>query len=48
MLSVCLSNHHSMKTYGGVEVQFRALSTSALDGVEYLASGPDRIIPGTH
>jgi hypothetical protein len=48
MLSVYLSNHHSMMTYWGVEVQLRALLTSVLDGLEYLASDPDRIIPGTN
>jgi hypothetical protein len=51
-LSLCLTKHHAMKTYWGVEVQLHAL-TSALDGGEWLASRPGRFTPrerapGTH
>jgi hypothetical protein len=30
--SLCLTKHHAMKTYGGVEVQLHAFLTSALHG----------------
>jgi hypothetical protein len=33
-LSLCLIKYYDMKTYGGVEVQLRALLTSAVDGDE--------------
>jgi hypothetical protein len=33
-LSLCLTKHHVMKTYWGVEVQRHAVLTSALDGGE--------------
>jgi hypothetical protein len=30
--SLCLTKYHAMKTYWGVEVQYHAFLTSALDG----------------
>jgi hypothetical protein len=52
-LSLCLTKHHAMKTYWGMEVQLHAFLTSALDGSEWSASRPDRFtprkrVPGTH
>jgi hypothetical protein len=44
-LSLCLTKHHSVKTYGGVEEQLLAL-TSALDAAEWSASRPGRFTPG--
>jgi len=44
-LSPCLTKHHAKKAYGGVEVQLHAL-ISALDGGEWTASCPDRVISG--
>jgi hypothetical protein len=35
-----------MKTYGGVDVQTRVFSTSALVGGEWSASRPGRFTPG--
>jgi hypothetical protein len=51
--TLCLTKHHSMKTYWGVEVYLHALLTSALDGGEWSASCPGRFtprerVPGTH
>jgi hypothetical protein len=34
-LSLCLTKHHTMTTYGGVEVQLHAFLTLALDGADY-------------
>jgi len=31
LLSLCLTRHHAMKTYWGVEVKLNAFLTSALD-----------------
>jgi hypothetical protein len=36
-MSLCLTKHHAMKTYWGVEVQLHAYLTSALDGGEWSA-----------
>jgi hypothetical protein len=52
-MSLCLTNHHAMKTNGGVEVYRHAFLTFALDGGEWSASRPGRftpreIFPGTH
>jgi hypothetical protein len=52
-LSLCLTMHHEMKTYWGVEVYLHAFLTSALDGGEWSASRPGRFTPkerapGTH
>jgi hypothetical protein len=44
-LSLCLTKHHAMKTYWGVEVQLHAFLTSALDGGEWSASRPGRFTP---
>jgi hypothetical protein len=32
--------HHTMMTYGGMEIQFHMFLTSLLDGGEWLASCP--------
>jgi hypothetical protein len=37
-----------MKAYGGMDVQIHIFLTSALAGVEWLASHPGRFTPGTH
>jgi hypothetical protein len=52
-LSLCLTKHHAMKTYWGVEIQLHALLISALDGGEWSASRPGCFTPreralGTH
>jgi hypothetical protein len=52
-LSLCLIKHHSIKTYGGVEVYLHAFLISALDGGEWSASHPGRYTnrersPDTH
>jgi hypothetical protein len=52
-LSLCLTKHHAMKTYLGVEGQLHAFLTSALDGGEWSASRlcrftPSERAPGTH
>jgi hypothetical protein len=44
-LSLCLTKHHAMKTYGGVKVQFYAFLTSVLDGGDWSASPPGRFNP---
>jgi hypothetical protein len=43
--SPCLTEHHTMKAYGGMEVYLHAFLTSALDGGEWSASRPGRFIP---
>jgi hypothetical protein len=45
-LSLCLTKHHATMTYWRVEVQLHAFLTSALDGVECLASRLGRFTPG--
>jgi hypothetical protein len=52
-LSLCLTKHHPMKTYWGMEVWFHAFVASALDGGVWSASRPSRFTPrkrllGTH
>jgi hypothetical protein len=42
----CSIKHHTVKTYGGVDVHLHALLTSALDGGEWFASRPGRSTPG--
>jgi hypothetical protein len=44
MYCTCLIKHHTMKTYGGVEVERHALVTSTFDGDEWSASHPCRFI----
>jgi hypothetical protein len=44
-LSLCLTKHHAMKTYWGMEVYLHAFLTSALDGGEWSASRPSRFTP---
>jgi hypothetical protein len=39
-LSVCLTKHHAMRTYGGVEVYFHAFLLSTLDRRQWSASRP--------
>jgi len=46
-LSLCLSKHHAVKTYGGAEVLLPTL-TSVLDGGEWSTSHPGRFTPSTH
>jgi hypothetical protein len=48
-----LIKHHATKTFGEMEAQLHAFLTSALDGGEWSASRPGRLIageraPGTH
>jgi hypothetical protein len=45
-LSLCLTKHHTIKTYRGVEVQLHAFLTSALDAGEWWSSGTGRFTPG--
>jgi hypothetical protein len=44
-LSLCLTKHHVMKTYWGVEVYLHAFLISALDGGEWSTSRPGRFTP---
>jgi hypothetical protein len=39
-LSLCLTKHHAVKTYVGMEVWLHPFLTSALDGDEWSASRP--------
>jgi hypothetical protein len=45
-LSLHLTKHHAMNTYGGVKVQPHAFLTSARDGDEWSASRSGRFTPG--
>jgi hypothetical protein len=45
-LSLCLTKHYAMKTYGEWRYRCTYSSTSALDGGEWSASCPSRFIPG--
>jgi hypothetical protein len=52
-LSLCLTKHHAMKTYWGVEVKLHDSLTSTLEGGEWSVSRPSRFTPrerapGTH
>jgi hypothetical protein len=52
-IGYCLTRHHAMKTFTGVEVLFQAFLTLALDGGEWPFSSPGRFTPwkrapGTH
>jgi len=40
------TDHHAMKTYGGVDVQLHTFLTSPLGGREWSASRPGHFIPG--
>jgi hypothetical protein len=42
------TEHHTIKTYWGVEVKLHAFLTSALDGGEWSASQPGRFTPGEY
>jgi hypothetical protein len=46
MLFLCLTKHHTIKKYWGVEVQIHTFLTSALDGGEWPASCPGYFIAG--
>jgi hypothetical protein len=45
-VSLCLNERHTMKTHEGVEIQFQAFLTQALDRGEWLTSGPGRFSIG--
>jgi hypothetical protein len=45
-LSLCLTKHYAIKTYGGVDVYIHILLTSALVGGEWSDSLPSRFTPG--
>jgi hypothetical protein len=42
---LCLTKHHTIKMYEGVEVQLHVFLTSALDEGEWSDSRPGRITP---
>jgi hypothetical protein len=45
-LFLCLTKHHIIYTYWGMEVYIHAFLISALDGGEWSASRPGRFTPG--
>jgi hypothetical protein len=45
-LSLCLTKHYTMKTYGAVKVQIHVFLTSALAEGEWSASLPCHFMPG--
>jgi len=47
-LSLCLTKHHAMQMYGGVEVWLHAFLNSAPDGSKWSASHAGRLTPGNH
>jgi hypothetical protein len=47
-LSLHVTKHHAIKTYGGVEVQLHAFLISALDGDDWSAPRSGRFTPGFH
>jgi len=51
--TLCLTKHHAMKTYWGMEVKLHTFLTVALEGGEWSASRPGRFtprerVPSTH
>jgi hypothetical protein len=44
-LSLCLAKHHSMQTYGGVDVYLHACLTWALNGCKRLTSHAAAALP---
>jgi hypothetical protein len=44
-LSLCLTKHYAMKTYGGAVVYIHVFSTSVLVAGEWSASRPERFNP---
>jgi len=44
-MSLCLTKHHAMKAYWGVEVQLHVFLTSALIGSEWSDSRSGRFTP---
>jgi len=44
-LSLCFTKHHTMKKYGGMEVQLCAFLTFAMNGGEWTASCPSHFTP---
>jgi hypothetical protein len=44
-LSLYLTKHHAIKTYGGVEVYLHSFLTEILDGGDLSASRPGRFTP---
>jgi len=52
-VSLCLTKHHAVKTYRGMEIELLSFLTSALDWGDWWASSHGRFtsgkrIPGTH
>jgi hypothetical protein len=45
-LSLCLSKHYAMKTYGGVDVKNHVFLTSEIVGGEWSTSCPGCFTPG--
>jgi hypothetical protein len=44
-LSLCITKHYAMKTYGGVDIETHVFLTSALVGSGWSASRPSRLTP---